>query len=470
MKKIVIIISIALIFLIGLIMFFYPNIRRQHQINDLSKEIKMVNKYLYTEEDEINKIRDFIKKEVAPYDFGKLEKEIDLYLTDIINAYENAKVIMKENQFDNLNIISKDELSSKIENNNHILYELELAKSELDKIDVDNYITEKDKTIYKLLQEKIDTKKIISNIDSYLNDINKYRQILDFLNNNIDYWDYTDRIIINKRSIYNDFENLISELNIPFDFKLIDDNIGPVINASNIVISEGDNINVANHVSCTDEVDGNVDCKISGSVDNQKAGTYPVVIKSADLSNNISEVTINVIVKEKEKYNLPYVIEVIRNQSTTIVYGKDDNGEYTKIVGVFPCSPGAGDNTPIGTFYSRRGFEWGALFGNVYGQYSTVITGHVLFHSVPYYSMKKNDLIWEYYNKLGTKVSMGCIRLTVRDAKWIYDNCPNGTMVKIYDGNLPDGVSKPSAQKIDGSDSRRGWDPTDPDPANPWKE
>ena len=41
-------------------------------------------------------------------------------------------------------------------------------------------------------------------------------------------------------------------------------------------------------------------------------------------------------------------------------------------------------------------------------------------------------------------------------------------MIKIYDGDLPSGVSKPSAQKIDPNDPKRGWDPTDPDPANPW--
>ena len=40
--------------------------------------------------------------------------------------------------------------------------------------------------------------------------------------------------------------------------------------------------------------------------------------------------------------------------------------------------------------------------------------------------------------------------------------------VKIYDGELPTGVSKPTAIKIDGNSSFRGWDPTDPDPNNPY--
>ena len=41
---------------------------------------------------------------------------------------------------------------------------------------------------------------------------------------------------------------------------------------------------------------------------------------------------------------------------------------------------------------------------------------------------------------------------------------------KIYDGTLPKGVSKPTAPKIDGTSPNKGWDPTDPDPNNPWNK
>ena len=63
---------------------------------------------------------------------------------------------------------------------------------------------------------------------------------------------------------------------------------------------------------------------------------------------------------------------------------------------------------------------------------------------------------------------MGCVRLAVRDAKWIYNNCSSGATVNIYNGNLPPGVYKPAAIKIDGNNPNRGWDPTDPDQNNPW--
>ena len=42
--------------------------------------------------------------------------------------------------------------------------------------------------------------------------------------------------------------------------------------------------------------------------------------------------------------------------------------------------------------------------------------------------------------------------------------------VKIYDGELPAGVKKPVAPKIDTNSPNKGWDPTDPDTNNPWNK
>ena len=164
---------------------------------------------------------------------------------------------------------------------------------------------------------------------------------------------------------------------------------------------------------------------------------------------------------------LPYSIDILRNHNVVVVYGKDAAGDYAVPVKVFVCSTGRA--TPWGNYRVGDKFVWGALFGNVYGQYVSRITGNILFHSVPYYSMQKNRLETEEYNKLGTAASMGCIQLPVRDCKWIFDNCPFGTAVHIYDvEELP--VEKPEPIHLDPSDPRSGWDPTDPDPANPWLE
>ena len=56
--------------------------------------------------------------------------------------------------------------------------------------------------------------------------------------------------------------------------------------------------------------------------------------------------------------------------------------------------------------------------------------------------------------------------------KWIYDNCPIGTPVVIYDdAENPGPMGKPGTIYTDPADeTKRGWDPTDPDPANPWDD
>ena len=121
----------------------------------------------------------------------------------------------------------------------------------------------------------------------------------------------------------------------------------------------------------------------------------------------------------------------------------------------------------MGNFSLGNKRVWGYLFGGVCGQYACNIEGNVLFHSVPYYRTEKNSLKTLEYNKLGTACSMGCVRLPVVGAKWIFDNCPTGSPIHIYDAEeLP--VERPEQILLDPDDPRSGWDPTDPDPENPW--
>ena len=469
MKKYLIILFLIFVFsLDAFIIIFLPNIKENRYIKRLKKEVSMVDNYINENKGNINDIIQYINENVT--NNSPLEHSIDSYLSDILSSNEKIKNINYNKKIDvDFSKDDVDNILSKIINNNEILNK---SKIELSELDFNNYIDINNKVLFdsfnELIKDSIDINHLINRIDSMITNNDEKYKIFEYLTDNKDYYSIEDKIIFTKRSKYNEFNDFFNNLDIELDYELIKDKIAPIINANNIVINEGDYLTLSDKFSCIDEVDDDVTCDISGSYNSNVVGVYTINISAKDSSGNASSKDINIIVKEKPAYTLPYVIEVVRNQSTTIVYGQDENGEYTKIVGVFPCSPGAGTNTPVGTFYSRRGYEWGALFGGVYGQYSTIITGHVLFHSVPYRSTNKDDLIWKYYNRLGSKDSMGCVRLTVKDAKWIYDNCPNGTMIKIYDGDLPAGISKPEAQKIDENDSRRGWDPTDPDPSNPW--
>lgn len=474
MKRIYIIvtsITIFLIILLGIILM--PYFRQKQYTSNLKKEVNMVANYVNRDKGSLENIKNYINKDVTDGNFKKLEKSIDKYLTDVVENYENYNKILNKNGDAKIIIeFNKDDLVRILENLNNNRDSLYNLRDIFSNMSAEKYLLVKDKKMIelysKIVKDKIKVDEVIDSIDTTIGVINNKIDILEYLQDNKEFYNLEGKIVFYKRAKFDEFTNLMNDHSIDINFELVNDVEGPVINGRNVVITQGDYVDLDNIVSCVDEVDGEVLCDINGSYNNDVPGTYTLNIRAKDVSKNESSRDINIIVKEKERYNLPYVIEVIRNQSTTIVYGQDENGEYTKIVNVFVCSPGAGENTPVGTFYSQKGYTWGALYGGVYGQYSTIITGHYLFHSVPYFSMSKDSLWWEAYNQLGSKVSMGCIRLTVNDAKWIYDNCPTGTMINIHDGDLPAGVQKPTAQKISADNPNKGWDPTDPDSNNPW--
>lgn len=208
-------------------------------------------------------------------------------------------------------------------------------------------------------------------------------------------------------------------------------------------------------------------------------GTAPVVTdpdtwnqKGKELMDRLSsdEFFVKEGIDVTEKPGFPYLIAVNRAASTVTVYTLDEEKRYTVPYMAMVCS--GGSDTPQGFFATPVDYPWRLLSGNVYGQYSTRIWDSYLFHSVPYYSQHKDDLEYDEYNKLGTLASLGCIRLAVADVKWIYDNCDLGTRVIIYDDeNDPGPMGKPGTIYTDPADETlRGWDPTDPDPANPWDD
>ncbi len=169
------------------------------------------------------------------------------------------------------------------------------------------------------------------------------------------------------------------------------------------------------------------------------------------------------------KNKMPYYIKVNYGAQVVTIYQKDSEGNYTKPVKAMVCSTGIA--TPKSGVYSIPArWEWLRLEGYVWGHYSTQITGNILFHSVPY--LTKGDPAsleyWEY-DKLGTYASAGCVRLTVKDAKWIFNNCAKGTKVEFYSDSNPGPLGKPTAKKISSyPDYLRNWDPTDTNSNNPW--
>ena len=163
-----------------------------------------------------------------------------------------------------------------------------------------------------------------------------------------------------------------------------------------------------------------------------------------------------------------YRIEVDRTRCVVTVYAKDQNGQYRIPVKAMTCSVGLPNTpTPRSSYeYPFRTIEkmrWGTLMGPSYGQYCTRVVAGILFHSVAGSNTTSYNLSAGNYNMLGYPASHGCIRLCVRDAKWIYDNIkttPGGvnTQVVIRD-NMYQPFDKPATIKIPAG---QNWDPTDP--------
>lgn len=172
-----------------------------------------------------------------------------------------------------------------------------------------------------------------------------------------------------------------------------------------------------------------------------------------------------------EGTQLPYYIKVNRAANCVTVYGMDINNEYSIPVKAFACSCAKeGYETITGDFATYQKYEWGyEADGKV--QYVTRINGAYVFSSVPYEDYNKAQLMEGQFNLLGQNASTGIIYLSVGDVKWIYDNCPVGTGVSIYDdASNPGPLGKPETIKIPEDSPYKGWDPTDPDTGNPWKE
>lgn len=164
-----------------------------------------------------------------------------------------------------------------------------------------------------------------------------------------------------------------------------------------------------------------------------------------------------------------YVIYVNKALNCITIRQQNEDGTLTAVKAMV-CSCGReGHATPEGVFKTSNYYEWCLMVDRTYGRYAVRFNKKILFHSVPYLSASPDTLEWEEYNKLGERASLGCVRLSVEDAKWIYDNCKRGTTVVVYsDSEEQLELGKPTAIKIPEDSPCRNWDPTDIDSNNPW--
>lgn len=164
-------------------------------------------------------------------------------------------------------------------------------------------------------------------------------------------------------------------------------------------------------------------------------------------------------------YTGKYWLKINEQRNVITAYKKVD-GRWKPIRAML-CSTGLNGATPKGTFYTQGKWRWGELMNDVYGQYCTHITDDILFHSVYYKKpYEPSTQFTNAFNLLGSSASHGCVRVSVMDAKWIYERCKVGTKITIYRSSISGPLGKPAPTKV----WNRGyyWDPTDPNPANPY--
>ena len=121
-----------------------------------------------------------------------------------------------------------------------------------------------------------------------------------------------------------------------------------------------------------------------------------------------------------------YFITVDLTNHWVCIFKGPKGGRY--LLKSWPASTGRPDSpTPTGEYTTGyKQYEFGTGYSCYY---ATAFIGYVyLFHSVKYYK----DTFTVMDGRLGQPVSDGCVRLAIGNAKWIYNNIPSGTKVKIY--------------------------------------
>ncbi|MBR2697223.1 MAG: murein L,D-transpeptidase, partial [Clostridia bacterium] len=128
----------------------------------------------------------------------------------------------------------------------------------------------------------------------------------------------------------------------------------------------------------------------------------------------------------------PYRVEVSIDRQEVEVWRLNRENQYDHVK-TFTCSTGKNNTTPRGIFlnafpqdrwhYFRKFLCW--------AQYSFVIEGDILFHSVIYGQRNENTVHRSSVRNLGNPASHGCVRLSVEDAKWLFEHCEKGKVVVV---------------------------------------
>ena len=191
---------------------------------------------------------------------------------------------------------------------------------------------------------------------------------------------------------------------------------------------------ISNKTTIASNSNGKFYCK-NGMVDFTYTGYYRYNGEDIYIRNGKVEVddVQTKMYKKAQNYSsyTRYLIMVNREDSKVMILeGYSNNWDCIKY---WDCNCGAdGHDTPEGIY------ETTSLKMLYFGPddeyrcwYATQFYGDVLFHSVKYKGGEDSP-VTVIDGRLGVNTSLGCVRLQLENAKWIYDYVPAGTKVVVY--------------------------------------
>ena len=173
-------------------------------------------------------------------------------------------------------------------------------------------------------------------------------------------------------------------------------------------------------------------------IDGKFGGGTATALQSFQATNGLPEtgkaddVTLSLLFSnDAVAKRLTYRVEVLIDSQTVTVY--ELNGDEYEQVQQFSCSTGLGNSTPRGIFldgYPANRWHYFKKF-DCWAQYSYEIEGNIMFHSVLYSEKDTSTLREGSVYALGSPASHGCIRLSVKNARWLFEHCKRGTAVIV---------------------------------------
>lgn len=149
-----------------------------------------------------------------------------------------------------------------------------------------------------------------------------------------------------------------------------------------------------------------------------------------------------------------YRIDIDLTNQIATVYGIYSDKSAKVLMSEFVSTARKGCTTPVGNF-KIQGASGGRKAkyrtcklsgGKTYAEYACRFTGAKMMHGVPWKTRNTKGYVYKgEFNKLGSVASAGCVRMPIKLARYIYNNCPVGTPVKVFKGtkgNYPMGKPK----------------------------